>query len=66
MLINEFDLNLSEKDEFLKNDQSEKKFYWLQAREYIKIQGHEHLVLLMLRNRKGRYKIMPNFDLVIK
>ena len=41
-------------------------FYWLQARNYIKIRGHKHLVLLMERKRKGIYNITPTFSLLIR
>jgi hypothetical protein len=70
MLINEFDLKLGDKDEFLKDKPSENdflrtKFYWLQVRDNVNTDRATHLVLLSKRHQKGIYKIMPNFELVI-
>ena len=71
MLINEFDLGLDKRDEFLldkptDNDFLKSKFYWLQMRDNVKKGLAKHIVLLMFRNQKGRYEISPNYTIVIK
>ena len=63
MLINEFDLDLEQKDEpriFNSN------FYWLQMRDNVNTGLSLHLVILIKRHYKGIYKIMPNFTIVIE
>jgi hypothetical protein len=79
MLINEFDLGLDKDFKFIDIDKNitygfcdflvdkpkDFSFYWLQNYDYVN-EGRIHIVLLMKRHQKGRYKIMPNFEIVIK
>jgi hypothetical protein len=60
MLINEFDLELDIKPK------KKLSFYWLQERNKTKDGLKYHLIILMKRHQKGIYRIMPNFEIVIK
>ena len=65
MLINEFDLDLDVKDEFLIDNKS-MQFYWRQVRDKVKTDGVTHMKLLSKRHQKGIYRISPNYTIVIK
>ena len=69
MLINEFDIKdtefLLDKPEI--KDFLNCKFHWLQVRDGVNERRATYFVNLMMnRHQKGIYKIMPNFELVIK
>jgi len=71
MLINEFDLDIDEK---LSNAKpKEISFCWFQMRDNydyfvddVVNKGRTRMIILMKRHQKGIYKIMPNFEIVIK
>jgi len=72
MLINEFDLELADNDEFLmdKPNKLESKFklnyYWIEMRKRVMVGRARHFIVLRNKHQKGVYGIMPNFEIVIK
>ena len=70
MLINEFDLDVKTKSMRKTKDFS---FYWFQTRknyDYVVNEvidnGLNRIFILFKQHQKGIYRIMPNFDIVIK